>query len=84
MNYEWLKKQYYQTPTFKITARKAQVFQDENCLRPFPTGQYFVKDDSLISIAETEKTVYTEFITTAGKFVYGWIKKTDVKIADSD
>jgi hypothetical protein len=35
-----------------------------------------------MNIAETEKTVYTEFITPAGKFVYGWLRKTDVKLID--
>lgn len=84
MNYEWLKKQYYQTPTFTIKVNKAEVFQDENGMRPFPKNQYFVKGDSLLSIAETEKTVYTEIITPAGKFIYGWIKKTGIKMADED
>jgi len=82
MNYAWLKKQYYQTPTFIITSKKAEIFQDENCLRPFPKSFYFIKDDSLMNIAETEKTVYTEFITTTGKFIYGWLRKTDVKLVD--
>jgi hypothetical protein len=35
-----------------------------------------------MNIAETEKTVYTEFITTTGKFIYGWLRKTDVKLVD--
>jgi hypothetical protein len=82
MDYAWLKKQYYQSPTIKVIAKKAEVFQDENGLRPFPKSQYFVKDDSLLNIAETDKTVYTEFITATGKFMYGWIKKTDLKVED--
>lgn len=75
----WLKKEYHQAPAILVTAGKAELFQDENALRPFVPKQYFVKGDKLISIAETEKTIYTEFITTAGKFIYGWIKKTDLK-----
>lgn len=84
LNYEWLKTQYVQTPVIVINAKKAELHQDENCLHAFPKAQYFVKGDSLLSIAETEKTIYTEFITAAGKFMYGWLRKTDLKIVDSD
>jgi hypothetical protein len=84
LNNDWLKKTYFQSPTIIITAKKAELFQDENCRHSFLKSQYFVKDDSLLGIAETEKTVYTEFITPAGKFVYGWLKKTDLKVVDSD
>lgn len=84
MDYAWLKKQYTQTPAIIITAKKAELFQDENVRRPYAKSQNFVKGDTLISIAETEKTVYTEFITTSGKFVYGWLKKIDVKIVEGN
>lgn len=84
MNNEWFKKQYYQTTTIIITSKKAEIFQDENCLRPFSKSYSFIKDDSLMNIAETEKTVYTEFITSSGKFIYGWLRKTDVKLIDSE
>ena len=81
-NNAWLKKEYHQSPTFIITTNKAEIFKDENCL--YTANQYFVKGDSLISIAETEKTVYTEFITSTGKFIYGWLKKSAIKIVHAD
>ena len=84
LNNAWLKKEYQQSPTIIITSNKAEVFQDENHLYPFSKKQYFVKGDQLISIAETEKMIYTEFITLPGKFIYGWIKKTDIKLLDSE
>lgn len=84
LNNAWLKKEYHQSPTVTITSTKAEVFEDEHALYPFTKKQYFAKGDKLLSIAETEKTVYTEFITDAGKFIYGWIKKTDLKTADSE
>jgi len=67
-----------------IEARKAEIFQDENGLHPFAKSQYFIRGDKLLSIAETEKTVYTEFFTPAGKFIYGWVKKADIKMDMSD
>jgi len=82
MNNDWLKKQYYQTPILLITANKAELFQDENTRRPYPVPQYFKTGDSLLSIAETEKTIYTEYFTPAGKFLYGWLRKTDVKVIE--
>lgn len=78
----WLKKEYHESPAFIVKANKAEVFQDENGLRPFDKKQYFVKGDKLLSIAETGKTIYTEFITPSGKFIYGWIKKVDLDIKD--
>jgi hypothetical protein len=80
LNNDWLKKEYFQSPQFIITDNKAEIYQDENCLRPFSAKQYFVKGDILLSISETEKTVYTEYIAANGKFVYGWLKKSAIKI----
>jgi len=78
----WLRKEYSQSPTITIAAEKASVYEDENCTHP--KKQYFVKGDKLLSIAETEKTVYVEYIPSPGKFVYGWIKKTMIKETSSD
>ncbi len=80
LNNDWLKKEYYNSPRIIITAANAEVFQDEGCLHSFVPKKYFNKGDNLINIAETEKTVYTEFIPSPGKLTYGWIKKTAVKI----
>ncbi len=77
LNNDWLKKEYNQSPIIVITADKATVYEDENCI--YAKKQYFVKGDKLLSIAETEKTVYVEYIPSPGKFVYGWIKKTMIK-----
>ena len=83
LNNSWLKKEYTQASTVVVTAGKAELFQDENALHSFAPQQSFVKGDKLLSIAETEKTVYTEFITTKGQLMYGWIKKTNLKtVAD--
>ncbi len=84
LNNAWLKELYFQSSGIIITAKKAELFQDENCRYRFAKSQYFVKGDSLPGIAETEKAVYTEFITPSGKFVYGWLKKTDLKVIGSD
>jgi hypothetical protein len=84
LNNEWLKKEYYNSPRILITDAKAEIFQDENCLRSFTPQKYFIKGDNLINIAETEKTVYTEFIPSPGKLIYGWVKKTSVKIIPAD
>ena len=84
LNNQWLKKEYPGLPGILINGNKAEIFQDENCLHPFVPKQYFIKGDALISISEIEKAVYTEHITASGKFVYGWLKKSDVKIVKTD
>jgi hypothetical protein len=77
LNNTWLNQQYSQSPHVIVIADKAQVYEDE--VFHYPKNQYFVKGDHLISIADSEKAIYTEFITPGGKFVYGWIKKTAIK-----
>jgi hypothetical protein len=82
MNAAWLKEQYSQSSYMVVVAKKALLYQDEAGLRPYPAGTYFVKGNRLVNIDELENTVYTEFITPAGKFVYGWVRKKDVKLLD--
>ncbi len=83
LNNDWLKKQYGQSPPAVITASKAELFQDEDCKQSFSPKKYFYKGDALFSIAESDKGIYTEYFPSPGKFVYGWIKRQDVKIGSS-
>lgn len=76
---KWLRKEYPSTPYASVTANKAELFQDENCMVPFTPKRFFNKGDSFLSIAETAKSVYTEYFIAPGKFTWGWIKKSDVK-----
>ncbi len=80
LNNDWLKKEYGQSPKAVISANKAEIFQDENCMRPFSSKKYFVKGDNIFLIADSDKAIYTEFIPSPGKFVYGWIRKSDLSI----
>lgn len=74
---KWLRKEYSSSP-MAVAAGKAELFQDENCLVPFSPKKYFSKGETFISIAETIKSIYTEYIPSAGKFIWGWIKKSDI------
>lgn len=74
---KWLRKEYPSTPMV-TTAAKAELFQDENCLVPFAPRQFFPKGESLLSIAETSKSIYTEQIPSPGKLIWGWIRKSDL------
>jgi len=74
----WLQKEYYSSPTMEVVKNKAQLYSDENCL--YAKTQFFVKGNKLLSIAENQTSIYTEFITPDGKFIWGWLKKTDIKI----
>lgn len=75
---KWLRKEYPNTPMATANSGKVEVFQDENCLVPFSPKKFFSKGDSFLSIAETTKSIYTEYFTAPGKFLWGWIRKTDV------
>ncbi len=76
---KWLKKEYSQAPLVTAKGEKAEIFQDENCLVPFSPKKYFIKGNSFLNIAETQKSMYTEDIPSPGKFTWGWIRKSDIK-----
>jgi hypothetical protein len=80
LNNAWLKKEYPEAATISITSGKAEIFQDENLLHPFSPKQYFSKGESMPGIVQTEKSVYTEYVNASGKFIYGWISKSAIKI----
>jgi len=75
---KWLNDQYPESPIVTITSKKALLYHDENC-RMEKTG-YFIKGNSLLNVAETVSTFYTEYITPQRKFMYGWIKKSDTNV----
>lgn len=75
---KWLLKEYTSSPMATASSNKAELFQDENCLVPFTPKRHFAKGDSFLSIAETTKSIYTEYIPSPGKFIWGWIKKSEI------
>ena len=75
---KWLRKEYASSPMATAISGKTEVYQDENCLVPFSPRKFLNKGESFLSIAETTKSVYTEIIPAPGKFIWGWIKKTDI------
>ncbi len=77
---KWLRTEYPSTPLASAADNKAELFQDENCYVPFSPKRYVIKTETFLSIAETEKSIYTEYFTSAGKFVWGWLKKSDIQI----
>jgi hypothetical protein len=77
---KWLRTEYPSTPLATPVENKAELFQDENCFVPFSPKKYLLKTDSFLSIAETEKSIYTEYFPSAGKFVWGWLKKSAIQI----
>jgi hypothetical protein len=76
MNNAWLKKQSQEAEPYKVVAVKAVLYDDENLTKA--KKQYFIKGDVVLNIKENDKAIYTEFIAANGKFIYGWIKKSDL------
>jgi hypothetical protein len=74
---KWLNDQYHESPVLTVTSKKATLYQDENCR--LTKNEFFPENTSLLNISETEHTFYTEYINAQGKFMWGWIKKTDTK-----
>lgn len=74
----WLEKQYPQAPTITLQ-QQVELFKDENGTQSFSPKKYLAKGSTILNIAETDVSTYTEFIETDGTFKYGWIKKTIAK-----
>ena len=72
-----LEKYYKDFTKYMITGDKVFLYEDG-------TGnnrkmEYFGKEDIVISTTANENYVYVEYITTSGGFIYGWLKKSEVK-----
>lgn len=65
---------------YEIISGKAFLFEDgsgDKMKKP-----YFIKGDNVLSTAENDNYVYVEYISASGKFIYGWIKKSEIKIGN--
>jgi hypothetical protein len=80
LNNAWLRKEYPEAPMISITSSTAEIFQDENLSHVFSPKQYLSKGESMPGIVQTGKAVYIEYVNATGKFIYGWIRKSAVKI----
>ena len=80
LNNEWLRKEYPESPMAAADKDKVEVFQDQGCMVSFSPKLYFTRGNTFLSIADTENAIYTEHFTSPGKFIWGWMRKGDVKI----
>jgi hypothetical protein len=76
MNNAWLNEQNPEGEKYIVNSTKAVIYEDAKLSKA--KKQYFIKSDVVVSIKEEGQTIYTEFIAANGKFIYGWIKKSDL------
>ena len=67
---------YIDYTKYQVTTAKA--FLSKDGVTGKMKKQYFIKHDIVISTKENEDYVYVEFITASGKFIYGWLKKSEL------
>ncbi|QNA45628.1 hypothetical protein [Lacibacter sediminis] len=67
----------YDVEEVTIAKAKAYIYKNQNDMNP--SMQYFVKGDRILLLKDEINRVYTEFISASGKFVFGWVNKTDLK-----
>ncbi|HUR67485.1 MAG TPA: hypothetical protein VMZ03_14125 [Chitinophagaceae bacterium] len=80
LNNDWLKKEYPESPIAIADKDKIEVFQDENCKQSFTPKVFFPKGENFLSIADAESSIYTEHYSSSGKFTWGWIRKSGIKL----
>lgn len=78
LNNKWLRNYYSNMDTAVILSDKAVIYEDKKL--EHPKKQFFVKGDVIAMVDEDDNSVYTEFISPGGKFVWGWVKKDSLKI----
>lgn len=73
--------QYDEAEFYKVTADKAFIYFDSAGAQS--KKQYFERNDIVVRSycypLESNDYVYIEYLSANNKFVYGWIKKNDVK-----
>jgi hypothetical protein len=69
---------YMAIEKYRIVTDKTFLFKEANAQNE--TKQYFIKGDIVIAIREKDGFIYTEFITPAGKLVYGWLNKLQLTV----
>lgn len=67
--------QYIDVAVYKITVEKAFVFEDSSGLKK--KDQYFILNDEVLSTNNAGSFIYIEHLTKSGKFIYGWIRKSE-------
>ena len=72
-----LQKQYIDITTCRVVTARAYLFEAGDGIQQ--KKQYFIAGDTVYSSMETDTHAYVEYITASGKFIYGWLKKTDIK-----
>jgi hypothetical protein len=72
-----LQDQYIDIYKYRVIAEKAFLYEDSSGNKI--KKQYFIKDDIVICPSESEGFIYAEYITPSGKFIYGWIPKSELK-----
>jgi hypothetical protein len=77
LNNNDLEKLYEDFTRYQVVANRAIIFEDESGRKN--KTQYFIKNDKVIAVSENDGFVYVEYIAASGKFIYGWIKKSDLK-----
>lgn len=77
LNTKDLEKLYDDFTRYQVISNKAFLFEDESGRKS--KTQYFIKNDKVIAVSENDNFVFVEYISASGKFIYGWIKKTDLK-----
>ncbi|MBS1628033.1 MAG: hypothetical protein JSR09_00275 [Bacteroidetes bacterium] len=73
--------EYIDYKTYRVTTKKINIYTDTiaNNIR----SSYFMKGIKVISPAINQyatNLLYIEFLAYTGDFIYGWIKKEDVKL----
>jgi len=76
---EWLEKQYPQATKIKVSST-TELYSDPDGYRSFANKILVAKGNDYLNIAESEKTIYTEFISKEGTLKWGWIRKTAIKV----
>lgn len=68
---------YMDASSYRVRVSKALVFADSSGINN--KNQYFILNDEILSTRESDNYIYIEHLTKAGKFIYGWLRKSEVE-----
>lgn len=72
-------KSTFQFEIEEVVIKSAKAFIYKTATDHQPTKHYFIAGDTILNLTDEGDRIYTEYISRNGKFISGWINKTDLQ-----
>lgn len=72
-------KYVFQYEVEEVIIKSSKAFIYRTATDQQPMKQYFIAGDKILNLTDVSDRIYTEYISKNGKFISGWINKSDLQ-----